>query len=247
MPQHWFKGGFPSALLASDKFAQRWIDNFLNTFVERDLRSMGYQISANLLQKILTLLASINGNLLNVSDLSRSLGITNPTVSHHIDLLEGGFIVSRLQPYFANVSKRLVKSPKVYIRDSGILHRLLRLTSYDNLLGHSIVGASWEGYVIEQIRRLAEPTTGFYFYRTQAGAEIDLFVILPNAKKVGIEIKFSDVPVLSKGFYQSIIDLDPDYQYVIIPNGEFYFKNETLKVCGLSWFLTQEWPALNAT
>ncbi len=242
--QHWFKGGFPSSLLASDKFAQRWVDNFLTTFVERDLRQLGYQISANTLQKMLTLLASINGNLLNNNDLARSLGITGPTVSHYIDLLEGGFMVHRLPPYFANVSKRLVKSPKVYVRDSGILHRLLRLSSFDGLLGHAIVGASWEGYVIEEICRIAEPTTEFYFYRTQAGAEVDLLIILPNSKKLCVEIKFADVPVLSKGYYQSILDLSPDYQYVIIPQSELYLKNESIKVCGLLPFLTQEWPQL---
>jgi uncharacterized protein len=131
-----------------------------------------------------------------------------------------------LQPYFANVSKRL------------------RLSSFDNLLSHAIVGASWEGYVIEEIRRISEPTTEFYFYRTQAGAKVDLFIILPNSKKLCVEIKFADVPVLSKGYYQSVLDLKPDYQYVIVPQSEPYFSNEAIKVCGLLPFLTQEWPNL---
>ena len=238
---HWFKGGFPDALLApTENISREWLRNFTNTFMEKDLKAMGYEISLQTMSKLYRMLSHVHGNLLNISALSSSLGVSQPTVGKYLDLLEGGFLIHRLQPYFVNIGKRLIKSPKIYFRDTGILHQLLGIANFEALQGHPNVGASWEGYVIEQIRRVAGESWQYYFYRTQAGAETDVVLISPNGKMTCIEIKYSLRPVLTKGFYQSVADLTPQYQYVIIPSGSSYFLNEQLKVCSLADFLNIE-------
>lgn len=243
--KHWFFGGFPDALLASsEKVAIKWLDNFLTTFLEKDLRALGYEISSQTLSKLYRMVAYIHGQILNVSMLSQSLGVSNPTVGKYLDLIEGGYLIRRLEPFYANIGKRLVKAPKIYFRDTGILHQLLSIPNFETLLGHNLIGASWEGYVIEQIQRAVVGRWQFYYYRTQAGAEIDLILISPNGKMIAIEIKYSLTPSLSKGFYQSIDDLKPDFQYVIIPSGSTYFFNKELKICSLIDFLTVELPML---
>ena len=146
----------------------------------------------------------------------------------------------RLSPWFSNAGKRIVKTPKIYIRDSGLLHHLMRVRTYDALLGHPGLGASWEGYVIEQIIRATHRKWEYYFYRTQHGAEADLVLMSPLGKMYCIEIKFSSAPVLSKGFYQCIADLKPDHKYVIMPAGDAYFKEGGVKVVNLLDFLTTE-------
>ncbi|MDZ7878595.1 MAG: ATP-binding protein [Saprospiraceae bacterium] len=239
--KHWFFGGFPDSLLApSERVAVKWLNNFLSTFLEKDLRALGYEISTQTLSKLYRMVAHIHGNMLNINTLSQSLGVSNPTVGKYLDLIEGGFLIRRLEPFYTNVGKRLVKSPKIYFRDTGILHQLLNIPNFEALLGHPSIGASWEGYVIEQIHRAVSGRWQFYYYRTQAGAETDLVLISPNGKTVCIEIKYSVTPVLLKGFYQSMLDLKPDYQYVIIPSGSTYFMNKQLKVCNLLDFLTVE-------
>ncbi|WP_428660047.1 ATP-binding protein [Runella sp.] len=237
---HWLRGGFPNALFApTDQLMRRWTDNFIETFLQRDLQSLGYEIPQALMRNLLTMLTQVNGNILNVSDLSRSIGISQPTVSKYLDILEGSFLITRLQPYFANISKRLVKSPKLYIRDSGILHRLAKINSYEELLGNLAVGGSWEGYAIEQIRRTAGPDWQFFYYRTQVGAEIDLLLITPSGKKVGVEIKLTNAPTLSRGFYESRQDLSLSQSYVVVPESEFYQKDENVWVTGLMYFLKE--------
>ncbi len=243
MNRHWLKGGFPDALLApTDALTQRWLENFVKTFIERDLRELGHEVSPPFLQRMLTMLSHLHGQTLNISDLSRSLNISQPTVRRYLDLLEGGFIIRRLSPYFKNVGKRLVKSPKVFIRDTGLLHRLANISSLENLLGHPLVGASWEGYVIEQILRFTGNAWEFYYYRTHNKAEVDLILISPQGKIGCIEIKYSSAPSLSKGFYESVADIQPDYKYVIVPTGEKYPKNEDVWVCNLIDFLEKELP-----
>lgn len=239
--EHWFRGGFPNALLApAADVSAMWLRNFTNTFMEKDLKAMGYDISLPTMIKLYRMVAYVHGQLLNMSALSSSLGITQPSVRKYLDLLEGGFLIHRLQPYYINLGKRLVKAPKIYFRDSGILHQLSGISDFEALQGNQLLGASWEGYVIEQIRRVAGEGWQFYFYRTQVGAEVDLVLISPAGKMTCIEIKYSLTPTLAKGFYQSIADLKPHYQYVIIPSGTPYFLNEQLKVCSLSDFLNVE-------
>lgn len=241
---HWFRGGFPDALLSpSTTFSSRWIDNFIATFVERDLRTLGYQVAAPALIRFFQLLTSVHANLLNNSDLSRSMGVSGPTITAYLGLLEGGFLINRLLPYSTNIAKRVVKSPKLYIRDSGMLHRLARIRSFDELQTHILVGASWEGYVIEQLRRTA-PEAEFYFYRTQAGAECDLFIILPSGQRACIEVKYADVPTLTKGFYSSVDDLKPNFTYVIVPQGKTYANKNGTTIISLQSFMDNVWPTL---
>ncbi len=154
MRAHWLKGGFPDALLApTSTLTWRWLDNFAKTFIERDLRELGHEVSPPILRRMLLMLSHLHGQLLNIAELSRALSISQPTVRRYLDLLEGGFIIHRLQPYFKNVGKRLVKAPKLYFRDSGLFHQLANIKNLDALYGHIMIGASWEGYVIEQIKR----------------------------------------------------------------------------------------------
>jgi uncharacterized protein len=245
MAMHWLKGGFPEAFLAPRlPLTFRWLTNFVQTYIERDIRALGYELSGPVLNKLLSMIAHLNSSILNVSDLSRSLGVSQPTVNRYLDLLEGSFVIHRLPPYFANLSKRLIKSPKIYLRDSGLLHQLAQVISYEGLLGHPVVGSSWEGYVIEQTRRVVGNDWSFYFYRTAAGAEIDLFLLAPNGKKVAVEIKFSNAPTVSKGFYQSLADIKPDFAFIVIPDGESYPKAEGIWVCNLTDFLTQRLPLI---
>jgi uncharacterized protein len=238
---HWFRGGFPNALLApASDISAMWLRNFTNTFMEKDLRAMGYDISLPTMIKLYRMVAHIHGQLLNMSGLAASLGVSQPTVSKYLNLLEGGFLIHLLQPYYVNLGKRLVKSPKIYFRDTGILHQLAGIANLEALQGNLLLGASWEGYVIEQIRRVAGEAWQYYFYRTQVGAEMDLILISPAGKMTCIEIKYAVSPSLSKGFYQSLEDLKPHFQYVIVPTGTPYFLNEQLKICSLSDFLTHE-------
>jgi len=239
--QHWVRGGFPNALaMPENELATEWFDSFLRSFVERDLRELGYNLTPVLFSRLLRMLAHLNGKLLNMSDLANSLDTSSTTMSRYLDLLEGGFMTHRLMPWFANAGKRLVKTPKIYIRDSGLLHHLLRIRDYDALLGHPGLGASWEGYVIEQIMRVTNRKWEYYFYRTQNGAEADLVLVNPAGKMYCIEIKFSSAPVLSRGFYQSIEDLQPTYRYVIVPEGESYPKEGGVRVVNLHDFLNTE-------
>ena len=240
--QHWFLGGFPNALMAPDNdFAKTWLQNFIYTFMEKDIRLLGYDINIPTMDRLLKMLSHLHSSMLNVSDLSRSIGISVPTINKYLDLLEGGFLVRRLQPYFANIGKRLIKTPKIYLRDTGILHSLANISSFDALFGNPLIGASWEGYVIEQIYRCLEYRTwNFYYYRTQVGAEVDLVLISPSGKMTCIEIKSSNNPALSKGFYQSVADLKPHFQYIITPSSEKLINTEGVTICSLLHFLNVE-------
>ena len=241
LEEHWIKGGFPGALLSPEDFISRkWLDDFVETFIHRDLARLGFAISANVVRNLLSMLAHLHGGQLNSSALANSLGLTHPTINKYLELLEGSFLIRRLPPYFKNIGKRLTKSPKLYIRDSGLLHYLLRIFNQEQLRGNPSVGASWEGYVIEQIIREALEFSDFYYYRTQNGAEIDLLMVTPSGKLVCIEIKFSSAPAISKGFYQSVEDLQPDFKYIITPSGERFERADGLRICPLTVFLADE-------
>ncbi len=243
---HWMRGGFPNVIMAPQTFmARKWMDDFTDTFIHRDLARLGFSVPAPLLRNMLSMLAHVHGNLLNTSSIANSLGVSAPTVSRYLELLEGSFLIRRLPPYFSNFGKRLVKSPKLYVRDSGLLHFLLRIFDMESLYGHPSAGSSWEGYVIEQIIREAPEFSEFYFYRTQNGAEIDLLMITPSARKVCIEIKFSVSPTISRGFFTAVEDLQPEFKYVIIPRGELLVRSDGLRICPFSDFLKTELPGLS--
>jgi uncharacterized protein len=244
--EHWIKGGFPGSLLPVENFISRkWLDDFVETFIHRDLARLGFTVSSTLVRNMLSMLAHLHSGQLNSSALASSLGVTHTTINKYLELLEGSFLIRRLPPYFKNVGKRLTKSPKIYVRDSGLLHYLLRVFNLEQLRGNPSLGASWEGYVIEQIIREALEFSDFYYYRTQNGAEIDLLMITPSGKLVCIEIKFSVSPTISKGFYQSVEDLQPHFKYVITPSGERFDRDDGLRICPLNIFLEKELQTLD--
>ena len=232
---HWLRGGFPKALLAPDKeLWYEWQDSFIKTYIETDLRMLGLKASPILLQKLIRMLTTIQGSTLNYSNLGNSMGITGNTLQTYLDYLEHSFVIRRLPPYFTNVGKRLVKSPKLYFRDSGILHYLANISDYDELISNIIAGHSWEGYVIEQIiGRLASNTQAFY-YRTQNGAEIDLCLLRGNEMVASFEIKLSNNPSANRGNTEAIQDLQTQHNFIITPSSNDYKANENWQVCTLN-------------
>jgi predicted AAA+ superfamily ATPase len=217
---HWHRGGFPDALLAPDNnYWYQWQQNFIKTYVEQDLTQLGITATIPLINNFLRMISHIHGSLLNYSTLSNSLGMANPTVKRYVEILEQAYLVRRLEPWFVNVSKRIVKSPKIYIRDSGNLHFLTNVRHYEDLITHPIAGASWEGYVIEQIIPLLDPAIRPYFYRTSNGAEMDLVLVDGITPVVSIEIKLSLAPALKRGSTESANDLKTVNNYVVTPNG----------------------------
>ena len=219
-PTHWHRGGFPDALLAPDNgYWYQWQQNFIKTYVEQDLSAMGISTTIPLLNNFLRMISHIHGSLLNYSTLSNSLGMANNTVRRYVEILEQAYLVRRLEPWFVNVSKRIVKSPKLYVRDSGNLHFLSNIRHYEDLITHPIAGASWEGYVIEQIIPLLDPAVRPYFYRTSNGAEMDLVLVEGITPVVSIEIKLSLAPALKRGSTESVTDLQTEHNYVVTPNG----------------------------
>ncbi|NUQ24899.1 MAG: ATP-binding protein [Saprospiraceae bacterium] len=238
MEQHWLRGGFPEPLLMQNPtIAWRWLDNFINTFLERDLRILGYEIAPEAMRRTLQMLTNYHGNLLNVSEISRSLGISAPTVNRYLDILEGSFLIHRLAPYFVNIGKRLVKAPKFYFRDSGIFHALSGINTYEQLLDNRARGASWEGYAIEQIRRAAPERWQFFFYRAHTGAEADLVLQSATGDIYLAEIKLSLSTGVTRGFFHSGQDLQPKGKFVIIPEGDAFPRADGTLVCGLEEFL----------
>ncbi|WP_310378290.1 ATP-binding protein [Flavobacterium sp.] len=232
----WLRGGFPDSYLAdNDAFSKIWRDNFVKTFIERDIPQLGFQIPTLQLKRLLMMCAHNQGQLLNYSKLGESLGLTHPTIKRYIDLLEQTFIVRTVLPYEVNVKKRLVKSPKVFVRDSGILHQLLAISDYNSLLGHPIFGSSWEGLVVENVI-VNYPDWDYYFYRTATGDELDLILTKGN-QRIAIECKASTAPKLTKGFWRAIDVVKPQQTFVIIPTQVSYDIAPQVTVCGLDEFL----------
>lgn len=217
----WLRGGFPESLLADgDARSLRWRENFIRTYLERDIPQFGPRIAAEMLQRFWTMLAHHQGGLLNVAQLARNLGVDAKTAQGYIDLLCDLLLVRRLQPWQANVGKRLVKSPKVYVRDSGLVHALLNIGTRDALLSHPVVGASWEGFVVETLLGCAPAGVQGFFYRTGGGAEVDLLLAWPSGALWAIEIKRSLAPKVERGFYAACEDLAPQRRYVAYPGTE---------------------------
>ncbi|RYC71081.1 ATP-binding protein [Spirosoma sordidisoli] len=219
----WLRGGFPDSFLAQqDASSLRWRLNFISTYLERDIPQLGPRIPAVTLRRLWTMLAHSQGGQLNSTQLGANLDISGPTAKRYIELLEDLLLIRTLRPWSGNVGKRLVKSPKVYIRDSGLTHALLNLTSLDDLLGHPVVGASWEGFVIENLLSCLPIGTTPWFYRTSAGAEIDLVLEQGPAQRYAVEIKRSLAPSLSKGFYLGCEDIGATKRFLVYPGSERY-------------------------
>ncbi|MEN9522956.1 MAG: hypothetical protein RL065_1333 [Bacteroidota bacterium] len=239
MRKHWLRGGFPDSLLArTDAMSSQWLSDFIRSYVERDMELLfGISISNSTLQKLWTMIAHTSGNVWNAETYARSIGVTAPTILRYLDYMEGSFMIRRLQPWFTNTKKRLVKSPKVYVRDTGILHQLLHIHSYDSLLSNPIVGASWEGYVVEQIAQQLSPDLQLYYYRTHDGAECDLVIVKGITPISCIEIKHSNSPAISKGFNVCIDDLKTKRNFVITPASETSPVGKTITVCSATQFI----------
>ena len=240
MNTHWYRGGFPPAFLASDvENFITWMRNFVQTYLERDLPMLGLTVSPSLMRRFWTMLAHFQGGIWNASNFANALGITVPTVNRYLDFLESAFIVNRLQPYYLNIKKRLVKSPKIYLRDSGLLHYLTGIFHFDALLGNVIVGNSWEGYVIEQIKQIIPEEFDLYYYRTHNGAESDLVITHGNKPIACIEIKYTSTPKVSRGFSIAINDLNSTQNFIITPYSDSYPISKHIFVCNLIDFLTK--------
>ena len=230
----WIRGGYPRSLLArSDDASAAWRANFITTYLERDIPMLGPRIPATTLRRFWTMLAHRQGALLNASELARSLAVDAKTVATYLDLMVDLLLVRRLQPLHVNVGKRLTKSPKAYVRDSGLVHSLLGLETFDDVLGHPVAGGSWEGHVIETLVAAAPPRTQFRFYRTSGGAEMDLVLDMPGNRRWTVEIKRSTAPTVTRGFHNALADLRPQRAFVAYPGTERYPLSGDAEVIGL--------------
>jgi len=225
----WYRGGFPESYLAqSDSISMAWLEDLIRTYLERDIPQMGFRISATRLRRLWTMLAHLQGECVNFSILATNLEVDSTTISKDIDILVDLLLVRRLEPWYVNVKKRLIKSPRFYIRDSGILHRLLSISNYDALLSNPVLGKSWEGFVVENILSVLPNSVSCYFYRTTAGAEIDLVLNISCTQTWAIEIKKGLAPKITKGFYSACEDIQATDRYVVYGGtDEFPIKHKT--------------------
>jgi len=231
----WLRGGFPPSFLSqSEESSLLWRENFVQAFLERDIPQLGFNIPAQTLRRLWQMLAHNHGQQLNSSRLGESLGVSHTTTRSYIDLLTQTFVVRALLPFHVNIKKRLVKSPKVYVRDSGLLHALLDIETHEDLLGHPVYGASWEGFVIENIISELPRWQPFYF-KTAAGAEIDL-VLVKGRRLIAIECKASSAPEVTKGFWNALKDLGIKEAWVIAPVKESYPIQKHVQVANLEDF-----------
>ncbi len=229
----WLRGGFPDSLLArTDRSSRRWRDNFIRTFLERDIPQLGFRIPAPTLRRVWQMCAHTQGQLLNSSQLGSALGVSHTTFRSYIDLLAETYMLRILPPFAANLKKRLIKSPKVYLRDTGILHSLLAIDSFDDLLGHPNFGASWETLAMETIIA-AFPDWEPFFYRTAAGTELDLVLIRGN-RKMAFTFKASTTPHVTRGFWNGLKDLKIAQAWIIAPIDTGYPLRDNVRICPLS-------------
>lgn len=234
----WVRGGFPDSFLAADeRISLRWREDFIRTYLERDIPQLGPRIPAETLRRLWTMFAHHQGGLLNAAQLARGLGVSGKTIAHYLDLMVDLLLVRRLPPHLPNAGKRLVRSPKVYVRDSGLLHALLGLADKEAVLGHPVAGSSWEGMTIENI--LAAAGAGGHrvqasFYRTGHGAEIDLVLGWPGGGEWAVEIKRSLTPTVERGFHSALADLKPERALIVYPGQERYRIHSSIEAIGVA-------------
>jgi len=227
----WIRGGFPDSFLAKNEEASlNWRESFIKTYLERDIPNFGIKIPSIQLRRFWMMLAHSHGSLWNASKIASALGVSAPTAKYYLDILEETFIVRHLPPFYSNIKKRLVKSPKIYIRDSGLLHNLFGIENKEGLLGHPAAGHSWEGFVIEQVINMLPKKYTFYFYRTSSGAEVDLVVVKGDKPVLCIEVKLSLSPVPTQGFFNSMIDLHCYNGIIIYPGNDTYSIKNDVKI-----------------
>lgn len=228
----WWRGGFPRSFLASsDEESRAWRADFIQTFLERDLRRLGVQVAPLVLRRFWNMVAHHHGQIWNASEIGRSLGEAHTTVKRHLDILCGAFVMRQLPPWFENLGKRQVKSPKVYLRDSGLLHELLGVPSFAALEAHPKLGASWEGFALEEVLRVTGDREA-YFWNTQGGAELDLLVFV-NGRRFGFEFKYADAPAVTKSLNVAHADLKLQRAFLVHPGGKSYPLNEWAEAVAL--------------
>lgn len=214
--KHWIRGGYPLSLLAPDNnMSFEWLKNFVQTYAERDFPMLGLPAEPAVIKRLWRMIAAYHGNILNVSALASAMGVANKTINKYLDFFEQAYLIRRLSPYFSNVKKRVVKSPKIYIRDTGVLHYLNGIKEYEDLFSNVLSGASWEGYVLEQIISQINNNFEIYYYRTHHGTECDLVLVKNNLPIIAIEVKLSNSPKLSKSFRIAIDDLKTQKNFII--------------------------------
>ncbi len=229
LEQLWLRGGFPrSFLAASEADSLAWRDGFVRTFLERDIPMLGITIAPSAMRRFWTMLAHFHCQIWNASELGRSMGLTDKTVRSYLDILTGTFLIRQLQPWYENLRKRQVKSPKIYFRDSGLLHSLLNIPSYYSLTGNPRIGASWEGFALEQVLQVIRPAEA-YFWSTHSGAEVDL-LFFHEGKRYGVEFKFNEAPKITKSMHIAVKDLSLDYLWVVYPGKEKYPVTDKIMV-----------------
>ncbi len=229
------RGGFPGSLFArSEKSSMRWRSSFIQTYLERELPVLGLDSDVRILRKLLIMLAHSQSGTLNTQTLANSLGVSRPTVARYIDFMEKAYLLFKIEPFYANVKKRLVKSPKIYLCDSGIFHSLMGIQSFDSLVTHPSVGASWEGFVIQQTRAVLPPDFDIWFFRTHEGAEADIVITNNDQPVLCAEIKWTNAPKISKGFRNVISYLDSPDNYIITPEADTYPVEENVSVTNLA-------------
>ena len=236
----WLRGGFPESLLAKDDAnSLRWRLDFIRTYLERDIPALGPRVPAATLERLWTMLAHAQGTNLNASRLAASLDISSVTIARYIDLLVDLLLVRKLLPYTGNIKKRLIKSPRVYVRDSGITHALLNIGTFNDLLGNPVVGKSWEGFVIENILSVLPQGAQAFFYRTSGGAEIDLVLELPGSPRTryAIEIKRSAAAGVKRGFHEACADIRPTHKFVIHAQADAFPMKGDIQAIGLYEFI----------
>ena len=228
----WVRGGFPDSFnAATEAVSFRWRLEFIRTFLERDIPQLGFRVPAESLHRLWQMLAHHHGGILNKSQLGQSLDVTHATIGHHLDMLAQTYMVRSLPPLLPNLKKRLVKSPKIYLRDSGLLHTLLGLETEGDLRGHPVFGASWEGFALEQVLQ-AYPGWKASHYRTATGVELDL-VLEKGNRRLAFEFKASSAPTVTRGFHQAIADIRPEQTFIVAPVDQSYPIAETITVCSL--------------
>ncbi len=231
----WLQGGFPDSYLKNEEFSYEWRTNYIRNFIERDIPKLGINIPAVTLRRFWQMLAHSNGQILNQAKLGTSMGLTSTTIKKYIDILEGTFAIRQLQPFYLNIKKRLVKTPKVYIRDTGLLHNILGIETMNDLLGHPIFGSSFESMAITNIiEKLKKYNPSFY--RSSGGAEVDL-VLEKGMKKICIEIKASMAPKVSRGFFEALKVINPDHTFVVAKVENSFPLTSDINVYGLSELL----------
>jgi len=229
----WLRGGFPRSFLAeSDEDSQVWREGFIKTFLERDIPQLGISIPARAMRRFWTMLAHYHGQTFNGSELARSMGLSDKTVRSYLDILTGTFMVRQLQPWFENMKKRQVKAPKIYFRDSGLLHSLLGLNDTSSLAGHPKVGASWEGFALEQFLKAVQPADAF-FWAAHSGAEMDLF-FLYRGQRHGVEVKYNEAPKITRSMRIAFEDLHLDKMWIVYPGKDSYPVDKKITVWPLS-------------